>query len=818
MSKPKIEAIYPLTFMQQALLLHSLYEPEDQGFLQVQCILKGRLDRNLLQKAWGEAIHRHQALRTSVHWEKIQKPVQIVHPAATLPWTIQDWRHFSKAQQEEKLEAFKNEERARGLNLTTAPVSRMALFQLQDDEDCLLWSCHHILLDGWSAAIILRDVFTFYEAGYQGREARLESLPSYKSYLSLLQGQDLQKAESFWKQALTGFKGTSSREAVSASGNGAASYTKDHSFSLSTERTQQLIGFTRQHRITLNTLVQGVWTIILSRYHHTHDVAFGTTVSGRSAALPNMEQMAGLFMNVLPVRVQIEPDRPFSEWLQDLQKRQLEARNFEFVNMDQILDWIQWPGRLPLFDSLLVVENFPWNDLRAGEIEVRDFAGGITSTYPLTVIVKPGSQLEFQIRYDQRRISQKTVSWISKQLTLLLNSPDLPTASSPAEMIGRIEKPPDTIDLKKAKRKLPQDGDRSEYVAPQRDIELQLTKIWEEIFGRHTIGVTENFFEIGGSSLLAVRLFARIEQKFGRNLPPSVLLQHPTIRDLARLLQEEDGRGAWSALVPIRASGSRLPLFCIHAGGAHVFFYNAMAHHLGPDQPVYAMQPVGLDGTAAYAGSIEEMATHYLEEIRAVQPEGPYALLGTCFSNAVCFEMAKQLQKAGQSVSLLAIVDSAVVDLALAPSPISQPGRGRWRRFVGRLQQAPLAAAKKMLWARATRLRIAIEKRLHFLKSRQAKNLLKMQKHLIKLYLAYKWVPFQGKITLIRSEEFHEQSSLDYHITQWSDMALDGLDVFVAPGKHDDLFEEPEVQFLAKQLRQCLDAVADEQREQSYRL
>ncbi len=807
----KIEAIYPLTYMQQALLFHGLQQREDLGFLQVECTLEGALHTEALARSWQEVVRRHAAMRTSVHWEKIEKPVQVVHPAAKLPIVELDWRSESPERQVQRLEELRREDRARGFDLTKVPVSRLHLIRLHEGVYRLIWSCHHILLDGWSASILLKDVFSFYESILQNTAPNLPTLPAYRTYLGWLKQQDLERAATFWRAQWAGFQPAF----LTDSQAGASGKVLPVQFSLSQEHTAALTAYARRERITLNSLIQGLWALLLSRYTGQLDVAFGTTVSGRSADIPNLEHLAGLFMNVLPVRTRMSESANFGDWLREQQQQQLAARQLEFVTLNQILSWNNLPGQ-SLFDTLLVVENFPWEDLSGTDLRVKDFKGGITSTYPLTIVVIPGEQLSFEIRYDSGTLSEAYIRRFLEDFRQLLERGNALGASTPLELIRQLQGPAfSNGQSKKAASENQPTSASLDYVAPQNNTELQLVRIWETLFGQHPIGTTENFFELGGTSLLAVRLFARIEQDLKRNLPPVTLFQHPTIRGLAQVLESDGSAEAWSALVPIRASGRKEPLFCIHAGGGHVFFYNALASHLDPDRPVYAVQPVGLDGSeSAFQENIEEMARHYVAEMRSVQPTGPYYILGTCFSNAVGFEMAKMLRAAGETVAPLIIVDSAVIDLGLAPEEVRREqsvkqSKSRLGRLLHRYRHDPLAAIRQTFRVRTRRAQLALEKRLIYFKSEQERNLRNVQKHLVKLYLNYEWSPYDGPITLIRSREFHDRPNLAYHLTQWQALTKEELEVHIVPGRHDDLFDEPHVQHLARTINKCLQSVSE---------
>jgi amino acid adenylation domain-containing protein len=198
-----------------------------------------------------------------------------------------------------------------------------------------------------------------------------------------------------------------------------------------------------------------------------------------------------------------------------------------------------------------------------------------------------------------------------------------------------------------------------DYLAPRDAVELALARMWAKCLGRPRVGVRDDFFDLGGNSIVAARLFAQIQRVFDRNLDPTALLRAPTIERLAPLLRHLDQAGAWSSLVPIRAEGNRPPLFCMHAGAGTVLFYYPLARELGEDQPVYGLQARGLYGKQTPHSRVEEMATHYIQEIQTVQAHGPYHLAGFCLGAVLAFEVARQLSQEGERVSLLASFDGA---------------------------------------------------------------------------------------------------------------------------------------------------------------
>src|SRR2546425_11761169 len=210
---------------------------------------------------------------------------------------------------------------------------------------------------------------------------------------------------------------------------------------------------------------------------------------------------------------------------------------------------------------------------------------------------------------------------------------------------------------------LPAPGDfkrecEKSFATPGNELELKLTRMWEQVLRVQPIGVDENFFELGGHSLLAVKLFAEVEKSFGKNLPLATLFQAPTVRQLARVLHDEGWQTAWSSLVMIHPGGARIPFFCVHAAGGNVLEFHELARHLGPDQPFYGFQAHALDGKSAPFTRVEDMAVHYIKEMREFQPQGPYLLGGRSFGGTVAFEMACQLYDQGEEVGLLALLDT----------------------------------------------------------------------------------------------------------------------------------------------------------------
>ncbi|MCC5666139.1 amino acid adenylation domain-containing protein [Nostoc sp. CHAB 5784] len=428
MKQKNIEDIYELSPMQQGMLFHTLAAPNSGVYFEQSCYtLQTQLDILAFQKAWQRIIERHPIFRTSFYWENLDKPYQVVYRRVDLPWEFQDWRKLSLHEQQKQLEVFLTEEPKRGFKLSDSPLLRLTLIQVADNTYQFVFSYHHILMEGWSLTWLWKEFYEFYNAFCKGEDLHLEPPRPYKEYIAWLQQQDLSKAEDFWRETLRGFTLPTPllvSKALSSFSSQEKDYEDQQEIQISATVTAAIKSFVQKHQITLNILIKGCWALLLSRYSGEEDIVFGATSSSRPAALAEAESMMGLFINTLPLRVQVPSNAFLVPWLKELLSKEAEIRQYEYSPLMQIQQWSEIPGGLPLFESLLAFNNYlvdPSQEKLAQSMIVggsQSFFG--KTNYPLSVQVYPGSELRLIIGYDTRRFDRYTISRILGHLATLL--------------------------------------------------------------------------------------------------------------------------------------------------------------------------------------------------------------------------------------------------------------------------------------------------------------------------------------------------------------------------------------------------------------
>jgi amino acid adenylation domain-containing protein len=350
---------------------------------------------------------------------------------------------------------------------------------------------------------------------------------------------------------------------------------------------------------------------------------------------------------------------------------------------------------------------------------------------------------------------------------------------------------------------------RGPELIPREALELKLRAIWEEVLKVKGMSLRDSFFDLGGHSLLALKLFDRIERSLAIKLPVSALFQAPTIAALGDLLRREGWQPSWSSLVPIQTAGGRLPFFCVHAVGGNVLNYRLLSRHLGDEQPFYGLQSRGLGGNEAPHGSVAEMAAAYLDEIRVVQPRGPYALGGSSSGGAVAYEMAQQLHAKGERVSLLVLMDTAIVGpppARLAETLTASPLHRRGILLDYHLGHLLLRTPRRGVEYLVSRFRARYEGEAAPI-AEVMKAATPAVRHVyesnVRALASYVPLPYPGSAVMLLSRDEPYRTYSDERLA-WADLVQGGMTVRFIPGNHENMLDEPQVAGVAAALSRCL--------------
>jgi len=440
LNKSNIENIYPLSAMQQGLLFHSLYAPGSQAYkVQICWTLPASTDTHSLQRAWQRVIERHGVLRTLFVWKKRQEPLQVVMRHVEQNWHGLDWSGKPESQFQADLEAFWVADREKDFDLGKPGLIRMTLIRAADGTYRFVVTLHHLLLDGWSLPQVVAEVNQFYRAFTLDTDLTLPLPKPFGHYIASLKRQDPTEAQRYWKDALQGFTATN-QIGIDQGKNPASSAEhtpQQQTVELTEQATASLQVTAKRHQLTLNTMVQGAWALLLSRYCCQQDIVYGATVSNRPTDLDGADTMVGLMINTLPTRTQIRPDQPWVEWLQALQAQQAQQRQYADVSLMEIQNLSDIAKGQPLFETILVFENNPIDPLKSDDLlqftsdRVRFVSH---SNYPLHLRGRPGSRLAMDLMYDQNRFDDASIATMLDQLRDLLEQ----FASRPETVLGEF--------------------------------------------------------------------------------------------------------------------------------------------------------------------------------------------------------------------------------------------------------------------------------------------------------------------------------------------------------------------------------------------
>jgi non-ribosomal peptide synthase protein (TIGR01720 family) len=556
--------VYPLTPMQQLFFSMDGVEASP-GFEQWEFLLEGQLDAERLRHAWQQVVARHSILRTAFVQVGAAKPHQVVLDRVDMPWHAEDWRGCAPEEQDDRLRDFLAADHQKPFDLGVPPLMRIALLRTGETEHRLIWSTHHLLVDGWSWPLIFSELSALYagEASHVG-SPELEAACPYREYVAWLQQHDAAPDDVFWRGMLNGVVDPTPipivPEAVESNREGEGEVAR----LLTPQASAALSALARNYQVTLGAIVSAAWSVVLAHHSGRSDVVFGASFAGRPDGIPGIETMVGPCVNNLPLRVRVDDGARVGEWLRQLHALMGELTQYQTTPLARIHACSGVPSWSRMFDSLLVVQNYivdtkvgSLGDVRLRPLRspesLRPLRRQESTNYPATVLVRPGDQLEIRAQGAGDRFGFASAAAAADDLvTVLASLADLKDgtvggllACLPSRTRGVAGRPA----AERRRRRGPR-------LAPRTEMEKALTDIWRELFDGE-MGTDENYFDLGAHSLMVVRAHERITAAIKPDLPIVALFQYPTVRDLAAHLTVGAAFGRRDADIRARAQNQQ---------------------------------------------------------------------------------------------------------------------------------------------------------------------------------------------------------------------------------------------------------------------
>ncbi len=520
---PDAADIYPLTPMQRLFFTLEMARP-GSGTDQWHARITGPLDAARLQAAWHAALCRHPAIRTAYAATEI--PHAVVLKDARPEWHAEDLRNLPHDQQERRFAAFLAADAAQPFDLATPPLTRLALFRTAENEHRFVWTHHHLEIDGWSWPVLFHDVAML----YAGKD--LPAAPPYRDFIGWLASRATGRDGQFWREYLLRFRAPTPLPLPPP----------DRACDAAVEITaffRPLDEIAQRLQVTPNIIVQAAWALLLAHHSGEADVVFGAALSGRPADLADSEGIVGHFVNNVPIRAEVGNSEPFPAIARRMHLQFAYLTAFQHTSLSDIHASSELPWNARLFQTLVVFQNYGGSDsaMHLGGATITDCCAPVRTNYPLTLAVTPGDGLRLTLITLPRIASHATASALLDQLTAIFAA----VCEDPERTVSEITSilpSPATVPASAGSPAKSATQD-----APATETERIVAEVWREAFGR-PVGASDNFFDIGGHSLLMLQVHARLSERLGRSIPVVKFFQHPNIRSIARFLAGDTPKSA----------------------------------------------------------------------------------------------------------------------------------------------------------------------------------------------------------------------------------------------------------------------------------
>ena len=808
----------PVTIPQKGLLLSSkLNDHLSCAYNEsITLRLKGKVDFNILEKALDALVIKHDALRAKF---SIDDDTMIISEQAKYDLKQIDLSQSHPDTAQDKFTTLLREDAATPFNLESGPLFRAYIIRLPNQQCAVTMTSHHIVCDGWSLDVLISELRHFYIQYKTDGHLTVKDSYHYADYClrtaKRYQSSEFINSRNYWRQRFDPvFPVLRLPPDFPAPKMGAYDARRvDHD--IRGNLIEALRATCRKKGWSMFTLFVAAYKLLLRNISGQSNFVIGLPIAEQN--LTGEDDLVGHCVNLLPFSCPMAQGCSYEDYIQSVQIDLVDAYNHQVYTYVDLLNEgnisYSSSGSAPMPAGLTTVKKYEVDDLAIPGLEVSYFANPRAyESFELYLnVIESTNALELKCHYKTAYFKLENVEKWLKQfediLTIFANEPQ-----------KSIEFVHSTKDLQTQKQKSDYAGDRTSL---HNQIVKDLIPIWKKVLGRTSINDTDNFFDIGGNSLMAAKLFAEIEKSLGKKIPLSALYEAPTLIQLAEYMAKGRHEGVWQSLVPINSKGTRPPLYLVHGAEGNILLYRDLVKHLGDDQPVYGLQSLGLDNRTEIDARFEVVASNYIKEIKTLQPEGPYFLGGYCLGGVIALEMAQQLKRQGETIGLLFMIENYNIKTIQWPLPWSLNVANKilnvWYHM-GNLLSASNTAKKDFFLTKARteydRFKIAFQISLSHLEKKVGfKNTLnyphvKIDEAYDKALANYTPDTYEGSMILFGAQK--RLAGFRDRLYGWGAVAQKGVELYELPMNPRGSLAEPYVSILAQKLRERLDKAITE--------
>ena len=804
----------PATTTQERFWSFAKLDPTSATFNMPAAVrLSGPLSPDLLERSLRLVTNHHEILRTTFN-ERNGILVQIISNTADVALSSADLASTPAAERESHLTELLHEEAQQPFDLVHGPLIRGRLFKVHEQDHVLILTLHHIITDGFSQRILQNELWSAYAALSEGRTPQIEALDiQYGDYAvwqkDWVDSDEAKEHRKYWMDQLSPplpiVDFPMDRPPTFRPARGA-----QETLALPATLVQGLKSLCRAEGVTPFTLTLSCFSILLSRYSNQDDLVIGSPVLNRR---PETERLIGPFAVPIALRLDLSGNPTLRDVLQRANQATtdgLSYADYPFELLAKDLKVRSQHGRNPLFQFYFLHQAAFIQPRKLSQLTVTPLPTvklSIPFELQLAVIERTDGVFA-NLEYNPDLFDASTIRRALDYYQMLLQS----FVADPHQRVADLEPPI----ARTASAESALLHEETAFVSPRDEYETLLAEIWKTVFNLSSIGVHDNFFDLGGNSLRAAEFVSKLERESGITVDLSTIIIAPTIAKLADKIRLAHEGTADSLIIPLRKDGAKLPIFLIHPGGGHLFHYLDLLKALPEDQPVYGLRPPDVD-TLRGILSIDRLAAMYIDEIEKIQSKGPYQLCGMSFGGLVAYEMATKLTRDGKEIAVIALFDTAN-PATYHKVHLSELGQfwtsqivGRYDKYVGRLLRGNFKeVALDIRKSARTHARLFFWKMVRSVCVLSGRPVPKSMHSLLDTFAAlnysYKPKMFSGRLVLFRANKRPEKLNDDGTLG-WSDVVRGGVKVHDVPGGHISMMRTPNVSHLAEQLQNYLAGV-----------